>query len=283
MNEYIEQAVNYVMERKCKEGGFCFYRLEEQNASDTYYALSILNLLEINYKDNNIAAYLRPLQNNHGSYNSIYSAFYSIKSLKEKPKDDPKSYIVGNTRIYNVDTLLDEVRSIFESMYYVIDLCSTLKIELGDSIRNSIIDFVLKFQKVNRGFGYSRSTLIETSQALAILNWLNYPIDMLKAENFIEKCENPIYGFVNVPNTSPSFIEHIYAGAIVSSTISYKPRYINQCIKLIRECQNNNGGFSRAADGGISTLENTYYAIHSLKLLSKLKYKEDMDGSNGRR
>ncbi len=274
MDKIKEQAVSYVMERKCREGGFCFYRLEEPNASDTYYALSILNLLDVNFKDDNTAAYLRSLQDNHGSYNSIYSAIYSIKSLlllNEKPQCDPKQYVTGNTGIYNVDALFDEVGSVFERMYYVIDLCFMLKVELDDSIRNNIIGFVLNFQKEDRGFGYARSTLIETSQALAVLNWLNYPIDTLQTEHFIKKCENQTYGIVNVPDTSPSFIEHIYAGAIASSTISYKPRYVNQCIKLIRACQNGNGGFSRAAEGGISTLENTYYAIHSLKLLSALK------------
>jgi hypothetical protein len=81
MDEIKEQAVNYVMDRKCKEGGFCFYRLEEPNASDTYYALSIMNLLDINFKDENTLAYLRSLQNNHGSYQSFYSAFYSVNSL----------------------------------------------------------------------------------------------------------------------------------------------------------------------------------------------------------
>jgi len=274
MNEIKEQAVNYVMERKCKEGGFCFYRLEEPNASDTYYALYILNLLKINFKDDTTTAYLRSLQNNHGSYQSVYSAFYSIKSLlllTEEPKCNLIHYITRNLRIYGIDTLPEENVSIFEPMYYVIDLCSTLKIELDIDLRNDIIGFILNFQKEDKGFRHVRSTLIETSQTLAILNWLNYPTDMLKTEHFIKKCENQVYGFVNVPGTSPSFIEHIYAGAIASNIIPYKPHYINQCIKLIRECLNNNGGFSRAANGGISTLENTYYAIHSLKLLSTLK------------
>jgi hypothetical protein len=273
MDEIKEQAINYVMERKCKEGGFCFYRLEEPNASDTYYALSILNLLDNNFKDDTTAAYLRNLQNNHGSYQSVYSAFYSIKSLlllNEESQCDPIQYVTRNTGIYNVDTLMDEVRSIFERMYYVINLCFTLKVELDERTKKNIIGFVLNLQKEDKGFGYTRSTLFETSQALAILNWLNYPIDILKTEHFINKCENPIYSFVNVPDTSPSFIEHIYAGVIASNIISYKPHYINQCIEIIRKCQNNNGGFSRATDGGISTLENTYYAIHSLKLLSAL-------------
>lgn len=121
MDECKELVVHYVMERKCKKGGFCFYRLEEPNASDTYYALSTLDLLSINFKDENMLVYLKSLQNDHGSYQIIYSAFYSIKSLlllNEKPHCDPAQYIKRNTGIYNVVTLLDEVSSIFERMYY---------------------------------------------------------------------------------------------------------------------------------------------------------------------
>ena len=33
------------MDRKCRDGGFCFYRLEEPNGLDTYSALSVLHLL----------------------------------------------------------------------------------------------------------------------------------------------------------------------------------------------------------------------------------------------
>ncbi len=189
MDEIKEQAVNYVMERKCKKGGFCFYRLEEPNASDSYYALAILDLLGISFKDYNTVAYLRSLQSNHGSYNSVYSLLYSIKSLlllKEKPKHNPIPHITRNMGVYNVDKLIEETRSIFERMYYLIDLCFTLKIELDDNIKNNIIDFILYFQKEDRGFGYTRSTLIETSQALAILNWLNYPTDILQTEHFIK-------------------------------------------------------------------------------------------------
>ena len=46
-----ERTINYVTRCRCVEGGFCFYRLEEPNASDTYYALSILNLLGVDIED----------------------------------------------------------------------------------------------------------------------------------------------------------------------------------------------------------------------------------------
>ena len=57
-----ERTINYVTRCRCVEGGFCFYRLEEPNASDTYYALSILNLLGIDIEDDDTVFYLKNLQ-----------------------------------------------------------------------------------------------------------------------------------------------------------------------------------------------------------------------------
>ena len=265
-----EKVIYYVKKRKCNGGGFCFYRLEEPNGSDTYYAVSILNLLNIKFRDINTMNYLRDLQKEDGSYSSVFSAYYSIKTLnilKEKPIQDPKPYILENIRIYNTNRIPPGYTSIFREMYYLIDLCFTLKVELEEKIKNNLINFILKFKKGDGGFGYTHSTLIETSQALSILKWLEYPIKMLNAENFLKKCENSIYGFTNMPNITPSFIEHLHAGTITSNLLNYKPRYLKKCIEFIKECQNNNGGFARAALG-ISTLEDTYYAIHSLSLFS---------------
>lgn len=76
MNEYEEQAVSYIMEGKCEKVGFGSYRLGELNALDALYALSILNLLHINFKDESTVAYLKSLQNIYGSYSIIYSTFY---------------------------------------------------------------------------------------------------------------------------------------------------------------------------------------------------------------
>lgn len=193
--------------------------------------------------------------------------------LKEKPKHDPKEYIQRNIqkiRIYNIDNLPVEVISIFESVFYLIDLCSILKEELDDKIKNDVVKFIINFKNDDNGFGHPNSTLIDTSHALSTLNWLNYPIDLLETKRFVKACENPIFGFANIPNTEPSFIEHIHAGVIASTLLAYKPSYLNQCIKFIRGCQNSNGGFARSSLG-ISTLENTYYAIKSLLLLLELK------------
>jgi len=187
--------------------------------------------------------------------------------LNEKPISSPRAYILNNINFYNVNKLPVEVISIFKPLWYLMDLCFRLKIELDDKLKRDLINFVLTFRNDDNGFGNTNSTLIETFQALSILNWLDYEIDSLGVKSYIKRCESPVYGFVNVPNTAPSFIEHIHAGVMTSNLLDYKPHYISQCVKFIMGCQNNNGGFSRGSIG-ISTLEYTYYAIESLANLS---------------
>ena len=123
---------------------------------------------------------------------------------------------------------------------------------------------------MDNGFGYTRSTLMETFHALSILEILGYRIEKLNTLEFIKSCENQTYGFVNLPNTTPAFMEHIYSGLMLSRKLDYNPRYPEKCIRFVLNCQNKNGGFSRSISGGISSLENTYYAIHSLPLQSIL-------------
>ena len=43
----IHNIINYIKERECENGGYCFYRQEEPNSSDTYYAIATQKLLNI--------------------------------------------------------------------------------------------------------------------------------------------------------------------------------------------------------------------------------------------
>jgi len=51
-------VIKYAQARRCRKGGFCFYRLEEPNGSDTYYALSIFNILGVAFHDERTIRYL---------------------------------------------------------------------------------------------------------------------------------------------------------------------------------------------------------------------------------
>ena len=53
--------------------------------------------------------------------------------------------------------------------------------------------------------------------------------------------------------------------------VNERPRYPQEITRFIGQLQNANGGFRRAADSGISSLENAYYALKALVQLSYWK------------
>ncbi len=82
-SQFRGRVINYISERYCKEaGGFCFYRLEEPNGSDTYYALATLKLLDSLYGDDKTVRYLKRTQCEDGTFTRFFAAFYVIKKLQ---------------------------------------------------------------------------------------------------------------------------------------------------------------------------------------------------------
>ena len=270
-----DRVLQYVMDRKCRDGGFCFYRLEEPNGLDTYSALSVLYLLGVPLHDKKTVAFLQGMQNGDGSYESVFMAFYSLKSLQlaeREPERDPWPYILKHIRADRVDAdkLPAEVTSVYKRMAFLVDLYVTFKRNNDPLVEKNLLDFVLRFQNEDQGFGYRQSTLGETARALRMLTWLSYPVQKLSVLDFIRQCETPACGFTDIPDTSLSYLEYIHAGAMAAFLTGYRIRYLDQCADFIRSCQNRTGGFSRVMHGGIATLEDTFYAIQSLKLLSAL-------------
>ena len=267
------RAVRYVSERRCRDGGYCFYKLEEPNGSDTWHALSILDLLQERVEDEATVAYLRQTQHPDGSYDSIYAAYYAIKSLAllgEQPSRDPRPYVTANLDHYRFDVarLPAEVISMFKRTACLVDLYSTLGMDADGPLRDRMVDFILGFQNEDGGFGHLCSTLLETARALAMLRSLRHPLSDLGAGTFIRQCEVPFYGFTDIHHTTLSFLEYVHAGVLASFLISRRPTYLEPCAAFIRSCQTLSGGFSRTLQGGIATLENTWYGVHALSMLS---------------
>ena len=272
--DFEERAVRYVTARRCRTGGYCFYELDEPNGSDTYYALSVLALLGIDSRDDDTLRYLKSLQGEDGSYDNIFMAYFAIKSLgilQDRPTHDPMSYLMKKVAKCALDPNGQPIGTIsmFNSVHCLIALCSALNARLDENATKGIVELILTFRKADKGFGHVRSTLLETSQALESLKRLGYPVETLGAEDFIRGCEVADYGFTGVPNTSLAYLEQVHGGLTACALLPYKPRHMEQCARFIRDCQRNDGGFSRRR--GISTLEDTYYAVHSLSLISALK------------
>jgi hypothetical protein len=263
------------MDRQCRAGGFCFYKLEEPNGLDTYCALSLLSLLDISFNDEKTIAYLQNMQNADGSYDGIFAAFYSLKSLlllDQESRQDPWPYILKHIRYDRVDAdrMPAEITSVFKRMVFLVDLYVTYNKTRDERIENNLQDFVLYFHNKDQGFGHHQSTLGETSKALVLLSLLDYPVQELHTTDFIGQCETSTCGFTDIPDTSLSYLEYIHAGVLAAFITDYRIRYADECVSFIRHCQNRTGGFSRVMHGGIATLEDTFHAAHALKLLSVL-------------
>jgi len=275
MDNLQESVLDYVMARHCRDGGFCFYRLEEPSGLDTFSALSILNLLNVPFEDEKTVVWLQYMQNSDGSYDSVFSAYYVLKSLlllNAGPKEDPRPYILKHIREDRVEAmkLPAEVTSIFRRMAFLVDLFTIFNENMDGSLARRLQEFILQFHNEDGGFGYRQSTLGETSRAIFMLSRLGCPVQTLQADRFISRCEHPVYGFTDIPGTSLSYLEYVYAGILASVMTGYRLWNHDQCIEFIKYCQTKNGGFSRTTHGGIATLENTFYAVHSLRLLSTL-------------
>jgi hypothetical protein len=139
------RIIQYVLERRCRNGGYCFYRLEEPNGSDTFYALSILSSLGVERKDEKTAVYLKKRQQGDGSYESLFQAYYCIRSLQllaDEPDEDPSRYVMDHLRLYDVDHLPTGGASMFDRMFLLRNLCEVLHLSPKKRVSEEISSFI---------------------------------------------------------------------------------------------------------------------------------------------
>ena len=260
----VERTCQYILERQCRSGGFCFYRLEEPNGADTFYALATLHLLGRKIASEETSQFLEATQKEDGTFDNLYQAYYTIRGLGylNRPlKRDPRPFLETVINRFPVENATLETQ--LKRLDILTDLCADLCVEIPPKRRESMIDFILSYRNADKGFGTPYSSLLSTSYALSCLGKLSYPVSGLETDRFLQACENPIHGFLDVPDMAPSFLEHILAGAVASRVLGYRPRYLDTCQQFVTHCQSTNGGFSRSP-GGLPSLQDTYRAILAL-------------------
>jgi hypothetical protein len=269
-----ETTIRYIRERQCKSGGYCFYRLDEPNAGDTFYALaSLATLGALPNIDDATRLYLHTFQHPDGRFSNVnvgYAVIRSLNLLGEQPPIDPAGWILSSLLPPGDSNRPVESSSLFEHLYLLTDLCTLLSITIPADKKAAIISVVLRYQHPDTGFGYPHSTIIETAHALAILGALGYPVSSTGSTAFLKQCEDPAYGFLSVPGTKPAYVEHIHAGVLTCSVLGYYSPVLMPCAEFIRKCCRENGGYVRSVFGGSATLENTYLALDTLAMIGKM-------------
>ena len=268
--DFVGRTIHYILERQCRSGGFCFYRLEEPNGADTYFALATLHLLGKKIDDSRTLQFLKNAQGSNGSYHNPYQAYYAFKGLKylgSRPRHNPRPYLRDQLQHFTAKNSTSETA--LKRLDYLTDLCKELNIVIPPRPLENIVDFIMGCRNEDGGFGKPASTLLSSAYATRILKRLATSTDSSGVLKFLKSCENSVHGFLNVPDMAPSFLEHIHAGLTISRLLEYLPRHLDACYQFIVGCQDPNGGFARISHG-LPSLADTFLAIHSLTILDAL-------------
>ncbi|MDQ7830115.1 MAG: prenyltransferase/squalene oxidase repeat-containing protein [Desulfovibrionaceae bacterium] len=274
------QAVDYILERACRSGGFCFYRLDEPNPQDTYYALAGLHLLGVPPPGEKTAAYLASLQDADGSFGPLSRTYFAVASLHllgRRPLRDPGQAVAALLR-----QLLDASRpprDFRAQTYRDLDRACALPAATGLPMPPPLADeLAVTLQRCAHpggGFGVNGPSLDETRAAVSALCRIGKPVAREDVAPFVRACEDATFGFTGKPGSSLSYLEYIHAGVSLCAALGMVPTHTSACADFILNCQTTNGGFARA-ETGIATLENTYFALQALM---HLNHGEDRHGA----
>lgn len=269
---WVGDVVRYVLARQNEDGGYTFCQGTSSNAQDTYYALEILNLLSIQPPHiQKTIDFLLGLP----AY-SINIRYYIMKALKicgenPDPNGDLEDFILscrGSHGGFGAKQVYIEAASEFESTFMATEIINMLNLRID---QKRTIDWILGSRNVDGGFGaYGSSNIISTYHAVASLHNLGYSTSSLNETlAYVKSCEKPYGGFTVVPECSRPYMEHVYCGVLIIDLMGEKCRYPEETANFVLQCHNQNGGFARS-DLGISTFEDTFYAVSIMQKLGKI-------------
>jgi hypothetical protein len=267
-----KETIRFIADRRCASGGYCYYRLDEPSAADTFFALDTLQLLGALAPDPTTNEFLLRMQQPDGRYPTFYAGAYVLRCLaliEKEPAIDPRPWLSSISPVPGTGKRPVESVSVFERTCAHLDLCRILGIRPNKQIRDAVLYHLNTHHHPDGGFGHPRSSLIETAHALRILDVLGEPHGTFGAERFLQRCEDAAFGYLDSPGATPPYLEHLAAGVECAFLTGRPPRFPERCRMFVNKCRNGNGGYSRSIFGGISTLENTHLAIRTLTFINQ--------------
>ena len=258
----VKSITNYVVNRQNLDGGYTFCQGTESGAQDTYYGLAILDLLKVPFP--NVERTIKWLYD--FVPDSHYSHYYVAKALRicgEKPNRTLRDFLLRKSKeVFGTVDVYVEVASEFQFISMITELANMISVEIN---KEKTTSWLLSYQNRDGGFGaHAYSNLNSTYHAVSTLFNLGYSVKSLKETiGYVRSCEKPSGGFTVVPRSSLPYMEHTYYGISTLELLGEHAKFPEKTAEWVLRCQNPNGGFARA-DMGISTFENTFYALNTL-------------------
>ncbi len=267
--------IQYVEDRRHEDGGYCFVSvLDDTNVNDTYYAVKIHELLnmEVPEKEKTIEFLEEAIQPQTAvvaiamaleglailGAEDIAREHVDIVFTKYNPLKDKFAVGLGGSEEFGTATPL-------EATYWVLKAFRSIGYRVEEELKERIREFVMRF-RMGDAFGVKHPTTTMTYQALYSLNALGYRPP--KARHF-KNCElcGDWGGFTEVPYSLPPYLEPTFYGTRGIELQHETPTCPKKHIWFIRQLQNSNGGFRRSLELGISNFQNTYRALAVLDFM----------------
>jgi hypothetical protein len=273
----VPRLIGYVESTRSDDGGYCFYRLNESNAADTFYAVYVLTALDRPVPGPELTAdFLQQRQSSDGSFQSIYSADYVLRALHllgVPPLFDPNDFL--HTQLKRTLSIVsqpyyDLSNSFLQSLGRAVAILALRHEEPRSEVKTELVAAVRPYKRPEGGFGVDHASIYSTYNAVQALSFA--PADCLAGvSQWIRRCEWKTGGFSQTPVNTPNYLDEIHRGLFIMRAVNERPRYPQETAKFIGQLQNANGGFRRAVDSGISRLENAYFALKALMELTYWK------------
>jgi hypothetical protein len=212
--------------------------------------------------------FMRRLQHEDGSFDSVYVAHFVVTVLHElgaKPQMSFERFLLSLRRPHGGFGGLEadiESPSELEQTLLSLKLLRLVGHRLSFEKTKGL---VLSLQNGDGSFGRSGySRLGATFHGLASLDLLGFDVRTLRRTvDWVKSCEIPSGGFRATPDSYDPYIviDDLYYGVMCLDIVGEECRYSSQTLDVIARFQNPNGGFRRSVFLGISTFESTYHAL----------------------
>ena len=262
--------MNYIERCYLEDGGYFFARIPPSSGTDTYFAVKSLAVLGLKPQNPESVVNFFLSQVKEDALSDITGIFNAVTVMEElNPiSDDLRSYAKervifrqneagGFGALENIDI---EVSSELQETYRAVVVLKAIGAAFDEA---GVIRFLSSLLNRDGGYGRNgRSTLASTYYATAIYRLLK--VDTSEFANtiaYLRKRED---------KWQVQFIEDIFWLVGGLTNLIEKSNCPDRIISFILECQRQNGGFSRATEMGIPTLEYTFYALSILHQIGTL-------------
>jgi hypothetical protein len=243
----LSKVIQYLKDREKEGGGFSFAPELYPDIEDTYYAIRIFQLLNVDVDQNKTANYLKNIDwREVGFPRALYMLlFIHLSSGIELPRQLIDSY----SRDWSGFGVLD--------VQYFSDEIGKL---LGQPLKPLHSPSPFQFQ--------TNESLQTLRKKLSILLDRDFNFDRQQIIRWVQLSQNGDGGFGFYPETT-SYMENTYCALEILSKLGSSPMQIELCRKYILSCQTKSGGFSRAP-ASFPFIESTFHAVLGLFRLEKM-------------